>query len=459
MPKHPWLIFVLGCGAHNEPSSAPAALPISTPIASHATLTANAPDGSTHAAPEVCVLEGGANTRGEHVAIDAKGNMYLVGSYDGSLRLGDLPPLSSEDSDAFDAALDASGRPTWSHRIGGRGLDYGNDVAVDATGVYVSGAFESSSIDLGSGPLRNAGIHDLFLAKYDFSGKLLWAKRYGDALDQISLHLRAHPQGGVVATGWFNGTLDFGAGPVSRPFVRSSFVARIDESGRGKWSRAFGHRFDYGETDAAIDSHGHVFVSGGSDGTSEFVVGGHPATKNDLGPVLLELDPAGAIVSATRFGEGTDNVTTAVAFAPDGSFRFGSASRGVVDFGSGPKRPVGYEEAVDTRRFDSGEPRWSTRVFTGRIAEIAAVVVDARGKTYAIGNVMRHESRGGPFGRETNRGIITTLDPNGAIDDTFVLDDAGSSELSGAAIATDGRVVASGTIGYAIVVVTLPQPP
>jgi outer membrane protein assembly factor BamB len=365
---------------------------------------------------------------------DARGRAFIVGSIDKRL------------SDAYVLALDAKHEPLWTKHFGGRGVDEGDDVAVDATGVYVSGVFASPSIDLGGGPLANAGGRDLFLAKYDFDGKLLWAKRYGDALDQGSMRLRAHPDGGVIATGWFDGTLDFGSGPVRGVDARASYVARIDGSGRALWARAFGHRFDFAETDAVIDARGHVFVSGGSDGTSELVPGGGPRDHYDLGPVLLELDDHGVIVSTKRFGGGANNMTTALALAPDGSLRFAAATLGAVDFGDGLQPAPGHVD-VHVARFDAaGTLAWRAQPFGGLLARVEALAVDARGDTIVVGEILRANA---------SRGIAVALSPSGTIRWTYELAGGIRSSLQRVSFDARGRVVLVGMRDDAIVFVTL----
>ena len=450
--------LVVACGGSAQPPPSAAAAPLPT-------VAKNAPSPPPPRAPasarrgaalEVRYLDGGANTTGGRMALGPSGEVFVVGSFNGTLRFGDLPALTSSEEDAFVLALDPSGKPAWSRRIGGAAADYGDDVAVDATGVYVSGAFESKVVDPGSGPLRCAGIHDLFLVKYAFDGALLWAHRYGDALDQIDMRLRAHPQGGVIATGWYNGNVDFGSGAVHGALPpKASFVARIDASGRGLWARAFGHRYDYAETDAVVDAAGHVFVSGGSEGTSEFVRGGHPSATNDLGPVLLELDAGGKLLSAQRFGSGADNLSTALALAPDGSLRFVAGSRGAIDFGDGARRPVGYEEAIDVARFDGAALAWSARVLSDRLASVSAATVDRRGDTVVAAHILRHEATPKPYGHDAGRGVIVSLSPSGAMNWTYVLDEGLQSGFESVALDAHGRIVASGTRGNALVLVTL----
>jgi hypothetical protein len=71
----------------------------------------------------------------------------------------------------------------WSKRFGGSDYDKGYSVSVDSSGnVYITGSFESSTIDFGGGALTNAtaGFYaDIFLAKFDSNGNHLWSKRFG----------------------------------------------------------------------------------------------------------------------------------------------------------------------------------------------------------------------------------------------------------------------------------------
>ena len=53
----------------------------------------------------------------------------------------------------------------------------GYSVAVDALGnAYVTGNFDSPTINFGSYTLTNTGIRNIYLVKYDASGNVLFAK-------------------------------------------------------------------------------------------------------------------------------------------------------------------------------------------------------------------------------------------------------------------------------------------
>ncbi|WP_437692762.1 outer membrane protein assembly factor BamB family protein [Sorangium sp. So ce176] len=70
-------------------------------------------------------------------------------------------------------------QPPWSRGYGGTGADAGWSIASDAAGnYYVTGAFEGT-VDFGAGPLTSTGPTDVFLLKLDPAGALLWSKRFG----------------------------------------------------------------------------------------------------------------------------------------------------------------------------------------------------------------------------------------------------------------------------------------
>src|SRR5438046_2267154 len=91
-------------------------------------------------------------------------------------------------------------------------LDAGNAVVVDAAGnTYFGGTFRGK-IDVnrsnhGQKLFNAVDNYDAFLVKYDPSGKLVWAQKFGSADGDESIeHLAIGPTGDVYATGQFEET-------------------------------------------------------------------------------------------------------------------------------------------------------------------------------------------------------------------------------------------------------------
>ncbi len=84
---------------------------------------------------------------GRGVAVDAAGNVYTTGAFSGTLRLGGFTLVSRGGQDLFVGKQDTSGNWLWVRSAGGAsGDDAGRAVAVDAEGnVYVTGVFQGQA--------------------------------------------------------------------------------------------------------------------------------------------------------------------------------------------------------------------------------------------------------------------------------------------------------------------------
>jgi hypothetical protein len=130
-------------------------------------LTAATPVGATTVTTTI-FLGGSGDDLGTSIAMDGSGNIYVCGF--GSATWGSPLRAFAGTSDIFVAKLDASGALLWNTFLGGSGVDYGAGIAVDAGGnAYVCGY---SSSTWGS-PLRAyGGGWDGFVAKLDTDGAL-----------------------------------------------------------------------------------------------------------------------------------------------------------------------------------------------------------------------------------------------------------------------------------------------
>ena len=87
-------------------------------------------------------------------------------------------------------------------------------LAVDAAGnILVAGQFEGT-IDFGVGPLTSLKT-DGFVAKLSPTGDGLWSKRFGEVKSQdLASGIAVDASGTVIVTGIFEGTVDFGGGAI-----------------------------------------------------------------------------------------------------------------------------------------------------------------------------------------------------------------------------------------------------
>jgi hypothetical protein len=183
---------------------------------------------------------GGTNfDQGESIGVDSAGNSYVTGWFTGSATFGpgeaNETTLTSAGSDVFVAKYDGNGALLWVRPISGPPETRGEAIAVDGAGnSYVTGVFHFG-ITFHNGtmlPGFASGVADLFVAKYDGSGNLVWARRAGEdfipGVVDVGKHGRgicADTAGNSYVTGQFGTELG----------ELSVFVARYDTNGTLLW--------------------------------------------------------------------------------------------------------------------------------------------------------------------------------------------------------------------------------
>jgi hypothetical protein len=169
-------------------------------------------------------MQGTSDVTATGLAVDAKGDMFLMGSFDGSLSFGstmyDAPPNATP---SFIATYSADQTYHWSKMLAGAPTLVG---AFDGAGdVHLSGGF-TGSLDLGGGTLVAEG-KDVFVAELDGAGNVVWSERYGDPADQYAQAIGVTPSGVSIVAGALNGAIDFGSGSFSASGSGDFFVAAL----------------------------------------------------------------------------------------------------------------------------------------------------------------------------------------------------------------------------------------
>ncbi len=96
---------------------------------------------------------------------DSAGNLYLVGSFSDRMAFGSATVTSRGASDAYVVKLSPSGQFVAATSVGGTSSDEGKGLAVDAKGnVFLTGTFRGSTT-MGSQTLSSQGYTDLFVTQ------------------------------------------------------------------------------------------------------------------------------------------------------------------------------------------------------------------------------------------------------------------------------------------------------
>lgn len=259
--------------------------------------------------------------------IDAQGNILSVGYFRDSVDFdpgpGSLMLTAEGNRDGYVQKLDSAGHLIWAFKIGAaggsNGIDEVADVVTDAAGhLYLTGSF-IGAVDfdpgLGSFPLTSGAARDVFVAKYDPAGNLLWAKRMGGSEQDLGLAIDLDPSGNVLVSGRFSGTVDFDPGPGSTTLSGGLgppdiFVLKLTNSGDFQWVRQIGSPNTGTRVyDVACDPAGDVVLVGAVQGSVDLDPGPGTyvlASTSGYNGYVLKLDAGGHFVWA-RYSADSDS--------------------------------------------------------------------------------------------------------------------------------------------------------
>ncbi|MDH3216079.1 MAG: hypothetical protein OEN01_07280 [Candidatus Krumholzibacteria bacterium] len=320
------------------------------------------------------------------LATDASGNVVVAGRFLGSVDFGGGLLTSAGSFDVYIAKFDASGVHQWSQRFGDALFQEVGGIAVDATGnVIVTGYFDGT-VDFGGGPLVSAGNFDIYIAKFNASGAHLWSQRFGDTSDQYGAALATDNAGNVILAGYFAGTVSFDGGP--NPLVSVGgldiCVAKFNASGVPQWSQRFGEASDQYARAVAVAATGNIVVTGRFRDKVDF--GGGILTSAGQDDVYLAgFDASGAHLWSQRFGDVFDEAAAGVSVDASGNVILAGDLSGTADFGGGPLTSAGDFDVFLAKFNASGVHLWSQRFGDASEQYGIGVAVDASGNVVLTG--------------------------------------------------------------------------
>lgn len=184
---------------------------------------------------------------------DITGNIYVCGSFSGTINLDNVTLTSAGDKDVFVAKLNSSGTVLWAKQGGGIYEDQATALTLDASGnVYVGGKYSTSATFNGN-TINNASS---FLLNYSTSGTFGWVKNVTSAssIDDITLN-----GGFLYLTGNMNGGNTFESIKLGTDYeYYSSYLAKYTID--GKINSAIGIKNSSSYKKMTIDNSSNISI-------------------------------------------------------------------------------------------------------------------------------------------------------------------------------------------------------
>lgn len=290
--------------------------------------------------------------QGNAIAVDNDRNVYVAGYFNGTASFNTATDLvSNGGSDMFVAKLDWSGATQWVKHFGGTGSDAAVALKLDAqNNIYITGYF-SDEVDFNPGgttpytlTAAAGGGSDIFVAKLDNTGTVVWAKGMDGATgSDEGRALALDAAGNIHTTGVFYGTVDFdpGSGTQNLTAAGSSevFVSKLNNNGEFVWAKRLGgSRLDSGEG-IGVDQDGNVYTTGSFQRTADFDPGAATynliSGANSYDVFISKLDSTGSFVWAKQLTGSSPNMGNGLALDTAANIYLTGMFTGTADFDPG----------------------------------------------------------------------------------------------------------------------------
>lgn len=186
--------------------------------------------------------------RPTNIKADDLGNVYLYGRFSSGMRwaadtiIYTITGSQSTTDDIFTLKYDKDGQFQWIRQIGGIYNDGVGSMVIDRQqNIVVAGKFSgnaqfSSGVYLSSyGNQASLGYGDMYIAKYDANGNLLWAKQAGGGNFDAATAVTADTLNNYYVLGTFTDSSVFSPSYTLKKAGSHQFIAKYSEQGTFLW--------------------------------------------------------------------------------------------------------------------------------------------------------------------------------------------------------------------------------
>ncbi len=182
---------------------------------------------------------------------DADGNTYLIGDFSGTMEFAGTTMTSVGMRDVFLAKFDNSGNLLWIKQ-GNSGAQKScvmYDILKTENQVLMTGYFDGEAFNFDGSVVNLAGLSDAFVLKVSFDGQVAFLKNFGSGDDlNRGLAIAQDADQGIYLTGTTNGITGY---------YHPSFLGKIDQSGNVLWWQLH----EIGFSDLAVSGN-QLYVAG-----------------------------------------------------------------------------------------------------------------------------------------------------------------------------------------------------
>jgi hypothetical protein len=346
-------------------------------------------------------IGGGSHEHARSIALDALGNIFVAGDYNGLVDFDPGVGFNFQDvkgaSDIFVAKYDPQGNFIWAKTFGGVSIESCRDMTLDAFGnLLITGVYQGTSdFDPNGGVinLTSAGQFDAFLLKLDVSGNYVWVKSIQSVNSNYINQVVIDHTGNINIVGYFQGTADFD--PSSATFAmttigdKSAFFAKYSPQGQLIDAKMIGGSgFEIGKA-IAVDLQDNIYITGDFRGVVDFdpSVNSHFVTSSGIRDIFIaKYTSQGQFVWADKIGGTGDDQASAITLDNNNEAFVAGYFNGSMTLSNAKNFTSSGNTDIILGRYDTqGQLKYAVCYGGGNGDEAVGLVANNNGAIYNIG--------------------------------------------------------------------------
>ncbi|MGQ0827602.1 MAG: SBBP repeat-containing protein [Bacteroidota bacterium] len=304
---------------------------------------------------------------GYGIDTDPYGNIYVAGKYEQAANFSGQILPDKGNHDIYLAQYSSTGTLNWIKTAGGASGDYAEAIDCDGTFIYIAGEIEGyppATVTFDGSPnitVDCMGNNDVFLAKYDLSGNLLWVVSEGGFQSEKALGVAADNFGNVYICGYFKGTADFGGTTITESGNRDIFIAKYGVNGTFQWVRQAGSSQRDEAKTIKCDAAGNVYIAGMHSDGAIFGTQTLNSPNGYYNSFISKYAPDGTLIWAKSAGGDYDEVTWGLTIDKDGKIYVTGEFNAYALFDAIPLTTTGEANIFVACYDESGNAQWATQ--------------------------------------------------------------------------------------------------
>ncbi len=324
------------------------------------------------------------------IYVNKNGDIIITGFSGQEINFGGGSKPFFGNKDIFIVKLNNKLEHVWTKGFGSDGYDDGISVVVDDDlNIILTGRF-SNSMDMDGRQLISKGCTDIFLAKLNNNGSILWAKAFGSAAAATNgcdspSQITVDKSGNIYMTGGFSIKEDFGGDELTSKGSIDTFLVSFDKNGNHLKSMSLGSPATDIGLGIGINSKNELILSMVYSGTIRINTKDIPS-RGDFDILILKYDTDFNFIKSVDFGSTYEDIAIHT-IDKDDNIIFTGRSRGPIKFGYETLTNYGDSDIILVKLDSDLNHIFSYTFGSNKYDEGLGITTDQLGNIYISGEI------------------------------------------------------------------------